>query len=192
MQTRREASRLSFLFAFSLCLFWHCCINWPACKVEASRGASQVDLQTSPFILEIILVCVRWYCKYRITYRNLAEMMRERGVEVTHRCNARSYQFLGKTLKTMLNWHPCSITTDKLGSCPRAIHRLQREGKLSPEMKHRTSNYLNKHHRGRPRRAQACDPAQTRLPKDEDSLRHHQGLRDHAHDQTPALHTLRA
>ena len=70
-------------------------------------------------------------------------MMRERGVEVTHRCNTRSYQFLGKTLKTMLNWHPCSITTDKLGSCPKAIHRLQREGKLSPEMKHRTSNYLN-------------------------------------------------
>ena len=30
----------------------------------------------------IILVCVRWYCKYGITYRDLAEMMQERGVEV--------------------------------------------------------------------------------------------------------------
>jgi transposase-like protein len=27
------------------------------------------------FPVEIILVCVRWYCKYGITYRDLAEMM---------------------------------------------------------------------------------------------------------------------
>lgn len=31
---------------------------------------------------EIILLCVRWYCKYGISYRDLAEMMQERGVEV--------------------------------------------------------------------------------------------------------------
>jgi IS6 family transposase len=43
----------------------------------------------------------------------------------------------------MRNWHPCSITTDKLDSYPKAIRRLQREGKLSPDMKHRTSKYLN-------------------------------------------------
>jgi len=54
-----------------------------------------------------------------------------------------AYQFLGKMLKTMRNRHPCSITTDKLGSYPKAIRRLQREGKLSPDRKHRTSKYLN-------------------------------------------------
>jgi transposase, IS6 family len=32
--------------------------------------------------VEIILVCVRWYCKYGVSYRDLAEMMQERGVEV--------------------------------------------------------------------------------------------------------------
>jgi transposase, IS6 family len=32
------------------------------------------------FPVEIILLCVRWYCKYGISYRNLAEMMQERGV----------------------------------------------------------------------------------------------------------------
>jgi IS6 family transposase len=31
---------------------------------------------------EIILLCVRWYCKYGISYRDLAEMMQERGAEV--------------------------------------------------------------------------------------------------------------
>jgi transposase-like protein len=36
----------------------------------------------SRFAVEIILVCVRWYCKYGISYRDLAEMMQERGVDV--------------------------------------------------------------------------------------------------------------
>jgi len=34
------------------------------------------------FPAEIILLCVRWYCKYGISYRDLAEMMSERGVSV--------------------------------------------------------------------------------------------------------------
>jgi IS6 family transposase len=34
------------------------------------------------FPVDIILVCVRWYCKYGISYRDLAEMMQERGVDV--------------------------------------------------------------------------------------------------------------
>ncbi len=33
---------------------------------------------------EIILGCVRWYCKYGISYRDLEEMMLERGFEVDH------------------------------------------------------------------------------------------------------------
>ena len=34
------------------------------------------------FPVKIILLCVRWYCKYGISYRDLAEMMEERGVAV--------------------------------------------------------------------------------------------------------------
>jgi IS6 family transposase len=34
------------------------------------------------FPVEIILACVRWYCKYGVTYRDLAGMMQERGVAV--------------------------------------------------------------------------------------------------------------
>jgi len=158
------------------------------------------------FPVEIILLCVRWYCKYGITYRDLAEMMQERGVAVDastlfrwvqryapelekrvrwyqgyrsgswrvdetyvrvggqwkylfraidkhgrlidfmlmDRRNTRAaYQFLYKALQMMRHWHPCSITTDKLGSYPKAIRRLQREGKLSSDTVHRTSKYLN-------------------------------------------------
>ena len=33
---------------------------------------------------EIILWAVRWYCKYSISYRELQEMLAERGVNVDH------------------------------------------------------------------------------------------------------------
>jgi len=159
------------------------------------------------FPVQIILVCVRWYCKYGITYRDLAEMMQERGVEVDastifrwvqryapelekrirwyqgyrssswrvdetyvrvgrameifipSRRQTRSvdrfhavgppqytraaHRFLGKAVTMMRNWPPCSITTDKLGSYPKAIRRLQREGRLNGDVLHRTSKYLN-------------------------------------------------
>ena len=139
------------------------------------------------FPAEIILICVRWYCKYGISYRDLAEMMQERGVAVDHMTIFRwvqryapeiekrvrwyqgyrsaswrvdeTYVRVGGTwkylfravdkhrpadrlhavgpaqhpsraplseqgLKTMRDWPPISITTDKLGSYPDAIRRL--------------------------------------------------------------------
>ena len=36
------------------------------------------------FAGEVILLCVRWYCRYGISYRDLEEMMGERGVAVDH------------------------------------------------------------------------------------------------------------
>jgi transposase-like protein len=36
------------------------------------------------FPKEIILVCIRWYAAYSLSYRNLEEMMEERGVFVDH------------------------------------------------------------------------------------------------------------
>jgi IS6 family transposase len=33
---------------------------------------------------DIILLCVRWYLRYRLSYRDLAEMMRERGLTLDH------------------------------------------------------------------------------------------------------------
>src|ERR1035437_4287036 len=36
------------------------------------------------FPKEIVLVCIRWYVAYALSYRNLEEMMQERGVSVDH------------------------------------------------------------------------------------------------------------
>ncbi|ANY85216.1 transposase (plasmid) [Microvirga ossetica] len=158
------------------------------------------------FPVKIILLCVRWYCKYGISYRDLAEMMQERGVAVDpstifrwvqryapeiekrirpyrgprsgswrvdgtyvrvggkwkylfravdkhgrliafmlsdRRNTHAAYRFLRKALKAMSDYPPSSITTDKLAPYPRAILRLQNEGLLSKDVKHRTSKYLN-------------------------------------------------
>ena len=51
-----------------------------------------------------------------------------------------AYRFLRKALKTMSGHPPCSITTDRLASYPKAIRRLQSEGLLPKDVEHRTSN----------------------------------------------------
>ncbi len=33
---------------------------------------------------DVILQCVYWYLRYSLSYRDLEEMMRERGIEVDH------------------------------------------------------------------------------------------------------------
>ncbi|MBJ6128569.1 IS6 family transposase [Microvirga splendida] len=158
------------------------------------------------FPVETILLCVRWYCMYGISYRDLAEMMQERGVvvapstifrwvqryapEIERRirqyqgsrsgswrvdetyvrvgCKWRylfravdkygrlialmlsdrrntnaAYRFLRKALRTVSEYPPSSITTDKLASYPKAIQRLRKDGLLSNNVEHRTSKYLN-------------------------------------------------
>ena len=42
------------------------------------------------FSVDVIELCVRWYLTYRLSYRNLAAMMAERGVAVTHTTIMRS------------------------------------------------------------------------------------------------------
>ena len=41
-----------------------------------------LDIKRMRFPLDIILVCIRWYAAYALSYRHLEEMMQERGVFV--------------------------------------------------------------------------------------------------------------
>ena len=43
-----------------------------------------IDFKGHRFDKDIILLCVRWYLAYPLSYRNLEDMMEERGVEVDH------------------------------------------------------------------------------------------------------------
>jgi putative transposase len=42
------------------------------------------DHQRDAFPIDMILACIRWYSAFPLSYRNLAEMMQERGVVVDH------------------------------------------------------------------------------------------------------------
>ena len=47
------------------------------------------------FTDEVIITCVRWYLRFKLSYRDLAELARELGVSVTPRHNPA----LGRTLR---------------------------------------------------------------------------------------------
>jgi transposase-like protein len=56
-----------------------------------------------------ILQCVRWYCKHGISYRDLEEMMEERGINVDHTTIYRWVQHYAPEMEKRLRWHyrPC-------------------------------------------------------------------------------------
>jgi IS6 family transposase len=60
---------------------------------------------------EIILLCVRWYLRYSLSYRDLEEMMDERGLCVDHTTIYRSLQHFAPELDRRCRPH-LKATTD--------------------------------------------------------------------------------
>ncbi len=56
---------------------------------------------------EIILLCVRWYLTYRLSYRQVAEMVNERGLDVHHTTLFRWVQQYGPELDKRCRPHLC-------------------------------------------------------------------------------------
>ncbi|MEF8462545.1 hypothetical protein ABEM24_23065, partial [Escherichia coli] len=56
------------------------------------------------FQRDIILWAVRWYCKYGISYRELQEMLAERGVNVDHSTIYRWVQRYAPEMEKRLRW----------------------------------------------------------------------------------------
>ena len=50
------------------------------------------DFKGRHFEGEIVLWAVRWYCRYGVSYRDLEQMMGERGVSVDHSSSSSSKQ----------------------------------------------------------------------------------------------------
>ena len=74
--------------------------------------------------------------KWRYLFRAVDKEGRLIDFMLSHRRNTRAAnRFLGKAQTTMRHWPRSSMTTDHLGLCPRAIGRLQQEGKLAPNTK---------------------------------------------------------
>jgi transposase-like protein len=63
------------------------------------------DFKWRHFHGEIILQCVRWYCKYGVSFRNLEEMMQERGLSIDHTTIYRWVQHYAPELKKKIDWY---------------------------------------------------------------------------------------
>ena len=62
------------------------------------------DFKWRHFQGEMILGCVRWYCRYGISYRDLEEMMLERGMSVDHTTIYRWVQDYAPEIEKRLRW----------------------------------------------------------------------------------------
>jgi transposase, IS6 family len=63
------------------------------------------DFKWRHFAGDIILHCVRWYCKYGISYRELEEMMEERGIHLDHTTLYRWVQDYAPEIEKRLRWY---------------------------------------------------------------------------------------
>jgi transposase, IS6 family len=63
------------------------------------------DFKGRHFEGEIVLWAVRWYCRYGISYRDLEQMMAERGVSVDHSTIYRWVQRYAPEIEKRLRWH---------------------------------------------------------------------------------------
>ena len=63
------------------------------------------DFKWHHFEGQLILMCVRWYCRYGISYRDLQEMLEERGFKVCHTTLYRWVQKYAPILEKRLRWY---------------------------------------------------------------------------------------
>ena len=78
-------------------------------------------------------------------------------------------RFLGKVLRGMKDWEqPEVLNADKAPTYAGAIAELKAEGKCPKDTRHRPSEVPQQRRRGRPRQAQAADPARARFQDAQD------------------------
>lgn len=64
-----------------------------------------IAINQNSSLTNIIIWAIRWYCKYRISYRELKEMLHERGVTVDHSTIHRWVQKYTPLMERRLKWH---------------------------------------------------------------------------------------
>src|SRR6516165_8951813 len=77
----------------------------PAMKAPIEGGRAVSDFKGRHFGGEIVLWAVRWYCRYGISYRDLEQLMAERGVSVDHSTIYRWVQRYAPEIEKRLRWH---------------------------------------------------------------------------------------
>src|SRR3546814_7734290 len=65
---------------------------------------TMTDFKWRHFQGDVILWAVRWYCRYPISYRDLEEMLAERGISVYHKTIYRWVQCYDPEMEKRLRW----------------------------------------------------------------------------------------
>src|SRR5208282_2623021 len=75
--------------------------RWVQCE---GRERAMSDFKGRHFEGEVVLWAVRWYCRYGVSYRDLEQMMGERGVSVDHSTIYRWVQKYAPEIEKRLRW----------------------------------------------------------------------------------------
>ena len=54
------------------------------CRRPSRVAALRLDLAQFRFRPDVITVAIRWYLRYGLSYRDVEELLTERGIEVDH------------------------------------------------------------------------------------------------------------
>jgi transposase, IS6 family len=79
--------------------------------LDQARGAAMQAFRYCRFAALVILQCVRWYSKYAISYRHLAEMMAERGVAVDP---STIWRWVQRYAPQEIRWYQVAVPGDRL------------------------------------------------------------------------------
>src|SRR5271165_1984685 len=98
---------------------------------------------------EIIVLCVRWYLTFKLSSRDLVQMMAERGIVLAHttilrwvqRDVAAAKRFFSRA--TRQHGAPRVITLDGYAASHRAVAELKAAGTLPRRVRIRSCKYLN-------------------------------------------------
>jgi len=66
-----------------------------------------IDFKWRHYEGEVILLCLRWYLRYRLSYRNLSEMMNERGLDIVGSTVYRWVQHYSPELQKKVSYLYC-------------------------------------------------------------------------------------
>src|SRR5690625_3184337 len=73
-------------------------------SAEDRTDGTMTDFKWRHFQGDVILWAVRWYCRYPISYRDLEEMLAERGISVDHTTIYRWVQCYAPEMEKRLRW----------------------------------------------------------------------------------------
>ena len=98
------------------------------------RKHTSSDFKWRHYQGEAILLCVRWYLRYRVSYRDLEEMMKERGLNADHTTIYRWVQHYAPEIQKRASYFLGSVANnDRVQRGPsNRLTYISRIGSLSP------------------------------------------------------------